>query len=549
MKKYITIIISIALVLGMTQCKKRIETVTPTNEGGIHVTLRVNNGSKHSINTTNGKVAFESGDQLWVLNGSQVVGQLTCGNVDDETGEGVFSGTIGVDVTTVFGTITLDDDDYLWFCYTNNQNLQLDEGDGEDDDKDDDPAVPEFLVDMTNQSAKLPLISLGRTSQLYGDIKDNLENLTCMLYNQCALIQIILPEATSDEVILVNMCGVARLKVDKDDFGIFNDGTDFITTFNPSGSTASAERWAIVFPQEAGTILAMTYDRKIYKATLANDIFNNNMITNLEMSYVTQLSPLSIYNPLSGSWIEFAPGNLQFKTDADGVKHWRFAANQYECIDRWEPIVEDPVNNTTTYNWIDHFSFGSWYDGDYNPLSTSGYAFSDESNLGDFYSDVELNGKTGWRTMGWYETAVLFYYRPTPGTEVRGYYSATVNGQHGVILLTDFWTSGVISGATPGMQGWDNVVKSAEEWSVMESEGAVFLPAAGYHRNDASLSGFNLGTCYWINGCTYWGEQFMPYGLYLENELQGEVDYIGIGPINARDYGHTVRLVRDVVIE
>ena len=97
MKRLSTIIMALALVLGMSQCKKQ-ETpatgnTTPTNPG-VHITVNVgdqdgkdNNGEKHNIAPQYGLFSFSSGDKLYVGHNGEYVGTLTFAN-------GFFSGTI-----------------------------------------------------------------------------------------------------------------------------------------------------------------------------------------------------------------------------------------------------------------------------------------------------------------------------------------------------------------------------------------------------------------------------------------------------------------------
>ena len=123
MKKLSAIIVALALVFGMTQCKKNVETIvsTPSHQGKTFVTLTVENESRHDVGLSGsdlGKVTFETGDFIWVVNGNQVSGKLTYNG-------SVFQGYIDDDPTNVwshFGGIVLDDNDYLYFCYTSNHN-------------------------------------------------------------------------------------------------------------------------------------------------------------------------------------------------------------------------------------------------------------------------------------------------------------------------------------------------------------------------------------------------------------------------------------------
>ena len=97
MKKLSTIIMALALVLGMSQCKKQ-ETPTTGNTTpiypGVDITVKVGdnegkaeNGEKHNIAPEYGLFAFSNDDVLYVGHNGQYVGSLTFNN-------GFFSGTI-----------------------------------------------------------------------------------------------------------------------------------------------------------------------------------------------------------------------------------------------------------------------------------------------------------------------------------------------------------------------------------------------------------------------------------------------------------------------
>ena len=68
MKRVGTIIIAIALVLGLSQCKKRIETISDVASNGVFITLNVDNGSKYEVITGTGEVNYTVGDKVFVGN-------------------------------------------------------------------------------------------------------------------------------------------------------------------------------------------------------------------------------------------------------------------------------------------------------------------------------------------------------------------------------------------------------------------------------------------------------------------------------------------------
>ena len=104
MKKLVIFFVTIAMVLGMSQCKKRIETITPTptpNSGNmVYISLKVGGDSKYDVYTNTGAVVYTKGDKIYVGNHGKYIGYL-------EYEDGTFSGKICDPVTT----------DYLHFYF------------------------------------------------------------------------------------------------------------------------------------------------------------------------------------------------------------------------------------------------------------------------------------------------------------------------------------------------------------------------------------------------------------------------------------------------
>ena len=95
---------------------------------------------------------------------------------------------------------------------------------------------------------------------------------------------------------------------------------------------------------------------------------------------------------------------------------------------------------------------------------------------------------------------------------------ATVKGVNGMILLPDNWTLPTGVTFTHG-GGSQNNTYSASEWSKMEANGAVFLPAAGCRvGTDVYYVGSDCG--YW-SGSAYNYHDAYHLGLYLCDRFYG----------------------------
>ena len=174
--------------------------------------------------------------------------------------------------------------------------------------------------------------------------------------------------------------------------------------------------------------------------------------------------------------VTFSKGNLQYHP---ANNKWRFAENQTDYIG------DANSNCSSTYNgWFDLFGWST--SATYFGVSTS----TDWENdyLGSFVdwgtNKIGNDAPNTWRTLTYDEWSYLQYNR-TNADDLVGV--AQVNGVNGLILLPDSWTcpSGVTfkSGFHSGhsIEAYSQYQTfSADQWSKLESAGAVFLPVAGY---------------------------------------------------------------------
>lgn len=226
--------------------------------------------------------------------------------------------------------------------------------------------------------------------------------------------------------------------------------------------------------------------------------------------------------------IRFSQGNLQY------VGTWQFAEHQ------WDIIGEAQADNNR-----DLFGWGTGDDP--NKVSNSN---SDYSTFTDWGTNAITNGGNTanmWRTLTKDEWVYLFYGRTNAATL---FGLGSVNGVNGTILLPDNWVlpagASFTASTTQGLvyQGshyynsngnnFSHNTYTKEQWSVMESAGAVFLPAAGY-RYGTDVYKVGLNGSYWsaTNNDT-----FDAYNLFFGSN--------GLYPqyYSSRYSGLSVRLVR-----
>lgn len=235
--------------------------------------------------------------------------------------------------------------------------------------------------------------------------------------------------------------------------------------------------------------------------------------------------------------VYFSQGNLQYQASTGT---WRFAEHQYDMIGNANS------NISSTYSgWIDLFGWGTsgWNNGAnaYQPYSTS-TEDSDYYLGGDYNNDLTGNyanadwgvynkisnggNQTGlWRTL----TSDEWSYLLNNAVIAR----AKVNGVNGMVLLPDNITLPSTVTFVSGM--WAENKYTVEQWSALESAGAVFLPASGI-RYGSYVTSFSHGYC-WSSSLNGYADT--PEYMFFTDGQAGSY-------YNERGYGCSVRLVRDI---
>lgn len=236
--------------------------------------------------------------------------------------------------------------------------------------------------------------------------------------------------------------------------------------------------------------------------------------------------------------VHFSQGNLQYQASTNT---WRFAANQYDLIGR------DNRNISASYTgWIDLFGWGTGN----NPTNVS-TDYNDYATFTDWGTNAIPNGGNQanlWRTLTKDEWVYLFYGR-TNAAVLFGL--GSVNGVNGTILLPDNWSlpagATFTASTTQGLayngsfyynsndNNFSHNTYTKEQWSVMESAGAVFLPAAGDRYGTGTVVGDGSFGRYW---------SATPFGTSIAYYLYFDSCYLSPKNTYGLDYGLSVRLVR-----
>ncbi len=238
--------------------------------------------------------------------------------------------------------------------------------------------------------------------------------------------------------------------------------------------------------------------------------------------------------------VYFSKGNLQATTNDQGATWtWGFAENQWDYVG--DNAANTSFNYTGTQTGNGSYDLFGWI-GESSSLTDyrqygigSYYDFTDFGNTAgeDLKADWGSLMGSDWRTLTYSEWQYLFNSRDN-AANLRTL--ATVNGKTGLILLPDSWTSSSVAITTANYT--TNII-SASDWSTLEDQGCVFLPAAGT-REDKSVDGVGVGGDYWSSSSPS-GKQYDEGNAYC---FFFDADGVYFNK-RGRGYGLSVRLVSE----
>ena len=518
-RKGVTMILALALILGMTQCKKNVETISNTNSTCMHITLNVGDDSKVQVtpgfyNTQTGEtyaaVTFQEDDLIYVGYNGKLVGHLSYSG-----GDNYFKGDI------YYEESDLSSDDYLHFYFLGNKEPYENDAVG----------VTSLSVNIIDQTIEYPVISYAHSTVIFDP--DN-HSYQAHLLNYCAI-----------QKFTTNLDKVVKLKGMKNKVTVdFSNRTNpflYSQVANSEGAIllhreGDTERWAIVLPQEAITAAsasavgygtASTFGlHKIERNGYYDDAISISMV---RTGYVD--GKISV---AQGKQIYAAAGNLQY-IGSETTVVWKFADNQWDMIGTSQGTAVANANR-------DLFGWGtSGYNGKY-PYMTSttntdypipivgtnydwGIYHSPESgSLGGGVLFAN-GGGLSWRksTMlegEFFSGAVTESY----GIRVKEFGTGNwqpligwgiVNGVKGLLILPDNWDGSMDPEFVYNSSAWANEYDetTTPRWSAMEAYGVAFFPCAGY-RDGTTVTYAGERGGYWSSDAAIYGK----HGLVLHDE-------------------------------
>ena len=240
---------------------------------------------------------------------------------------------------------------------------------------------------------------------------------------------------------------------------------------------------------------------------------------------------------------QFSQGNLSYQASTNT---WRFHDNQFDYCGYGNQNI-----SAVYEGWIDLFGWGtsgndhgavcyqpwsnSQSNGNYNAYGNVNYNLYDMTGEADWGHNRIVNGGQDvslWHTMSVEEFQYLLFDRPTV-TNMRFAY-ANVCGTNGLLILPDDWDPSIcyLGDVNNTLGSYGTNTFDATRWDVLESNGVVFIPAAGYRVYGNSIG--VVGTAGWYWTATQYGYNYA-YRLNFGSNENSNSTY-------QRSNGYSVRL-------
>ena len=226
---------------------------------------------------------------------------------------------------------------------------------------------------------------------------------------------------------------------------------------------------------------------------------------------LTSALSLGVFSIASGKYAVFAPGNLQYNKSTDT---WSFMDNQYDMA---ETASQNVGTDYASQNIVSLFGWGTKTK-PYNTTTVDNYNTSasyDVDYSWNEWGDNVIDGYAAgtWRTLTGGSGAEWAYLLNTDGSssgrsDSYRFQRATVTASDGtttiagLLIFPDGYTTQVTGDNTGLNQTGDGYpftqkTYSNAEWLTLESNGVVFLPAAGYRSGTTVTSDVGTYAYYW----------------------------------------------------
>ena len=294
MKKLAIFMAALVLALGLAQCKKQETPDTPNAEyNWVHINMKVNGGERYNIDPNTGTAGFTDGDSIYVSNGGKYRGVLTYSN-------GTFTGALAYDDQN-----PMDINDHLHFYFfggTNYSDITFNK-----------PTLFQPTlngVDISVQSEKLPILSYGKSTDLYSNSS---ASYTTTLENQCALVEFTTNRILKEWALRIE--GINnRVNIDfaNHTFTPSNEGNITLYTESPT------RRWAILLPNEDSVTVNVNAVGYIEKNITIPPVHKNDFLHG-ENAISFELTAMEAGNPLT--MMAYGGATIRVINPPDGMQY------------------------------------------------------------------------------------------------------------------------------------------------------------------------------------------------------------------------------------
>lgn len=547
-----TIIYAAAVVLATVSCQKSAEPVQPAEEGKETIDICVSglmgeytqvDGTKAElVNTV--RVSWKGGETVYVFDGVKRLGSLKASLEGDEDRYALLSTDTAHTVKApATGTTKLT----LVYSPLLTETPTVNAG--------------EISVSLASQNGeKAPFVAYATLDYTGTNITNAVvpfQFATSVIKVNCTGLK---PGTAITSATLSNVNTACKLTLSGDKVPVVAGGTNGTITRTGDSYFASGKinaegeavfQIAVPALEEASQARVMTVaqgsdkveDKKFTKKALSAATSVNTVCQLVNVLPAGALPGVFTVADDGGKTIKqiyFSQGNLWYGKVGDAqTATFNFEANQYDFQSSWS------TSHVSHFYWSKDERVA--YSEDYNNANTT-YGITPDQNDVFFTNEtvttakagftVNVNGKnqSGWRTLSTKEWQYLFNTRTfNNGANIgegNSYQRATINSDatsvHGVILYPDNYT--LQTGATS---------YTSKEWTTMEENGCVFLPAAG-RRDGFDVNFVGDFGCYWSSTAN---DEDYAYGVDFDSYFVHPVHPVNYG---FRSSGYSVRLITEV---
>ncbi len=370
-------------------------------------------------------------------------------------------------------------------------------------------------------------------------------------YNLCALLRVEVPANTYVNYIAVStvegdasMCGSGSVSFSSD-VPVLTMGSNNPTVVKLNVEASRADgKFYVAVPATSGKKFKVS----VYYRSTEDDI-NHYLAKTVWQSTAlgiaaNEIGPVNMgnfencreyvpgqYSVSSTKKVMFSRGNLKYLGGTyTNESSWTFNQNQYDV---------GQYNSTGNSNYFSQYTQAGG-----NPAVLSN---NDRGASLDWGTLFDNNDNKHWFTMTEAEWLYLLNSRVGAGIVAHSYTRGTVAGVHGMILFPDgfdFNNFPTDAGSAPTAYdaqatSYTTCSYTAEQWSWLEKEGCVFLPAGGYiGHND------NPGTAQHDYNAVGWYRTMTPANIHNNSAQALHFTSSGVNTVgNHTGYGYYVRLV------